>query len=218
MHSFAGRSVETRLFGWPQEFSQRVSQFKIDCARLVRRASGRADVVLLGDSIAAATPMPNGWVNRGLANDSLNDANGDVFDRLTSELLHPNPLAIVVLFGRDDLRRGFMSVDEFVNLYDHLITQLGYLHPTSARIVVNLPPASASQTLFNANIAEFNEKLREIANSHGLPHWDLNERLREQSSAVKSFGRVGDNELLTRSGHAATAAFLDGEWRASKKG
>jgi FkbH-like protein len=217
MHGLAGRSVEGKHSGCSQEFSQGVSQFKIDCARLVRRASRRADAVLLGDSIAAATPMPNGWVNRGLANDSLNDGNGDVFDRLTSELLHPNPLAIVVLFGRDDLRRGFLSVDELVNLYDHLITQLGYLHPTSSRIVANLPSASAAQALFNANIAEFNEKLREIANSHGLPHWDLNEWLREQSPAVESSGRIGDNELLTKSGHAATAAFLDGEWRASKK-
>lgn len=218
MHGFAGRSVESTLSDRSQEYSQRVSQFRIDCARLVRRASGRADVVLLGDSTAAATPMPNGWVNRGLANDSLNDANGDVFDRLTSELLHPNPLAIVVLFGRDDLRRGFMSVGELVNLYDHLITQLGYLHPNSSRIVANLPPASASQPLLNANIAEFNKKLREIADTRGLPHWDLNERLREQSSAVKSFGRIGDNELLTRSGYATTAAFLDGEWRASASG
>src|SRR5215470_16717292 len=183
MHGFAGRSAETILSSWSRESSQRVSQFKIDCARLVRRASGRADVVLLGDSIAAATKMPNGWANRGLANDSLNDANGDVFDRLTSELLHPNPLAIAVLFGRDDLHRGFRSVDELVNLYDHLITQLGYLYPTASRIVVNLPPASASHALLNANIAEFNEKIREIANSHDLPHWDLHQRLREHSSA-----------------------------------
>jgi FkbH-like protein len=218
VHGFAGRSIGTKLSGSSQVYSQRVSQFKIDCARLVRRASGRADIILLGDSLAAATPMPNGWVNRGLANDSLNDANGDVFDRLTSELLHPNPLAIVVLFGRDDLRRGFMSVDELANLYDHLITQLGYLHPTSSLIVSNLPPASASQALFNAKIAEFNEKLREIANYHGLPYWDLNERLREQSSDVESVGLTGNNGLLTRSGHVTTAAFLDGEWHASKKG
>jgi hypothetical protein len=196
MHGFAERSAGSKLSGCSQEFSQQVSPFKIDCARLVRRASGRADVLLLGDSIAAATPMPNGWVNRGLANDSLNDANGDVFDRLTSELLHPNPLAIVVLFGRDDLRRGFMSVDELVNLYDHLVTQLGYLHPTSSRIVASLPPASASR--LNANIAEFNEKLREITSSRGLPYWDLNERLRERSSAVESFGRIDDNVLLTK--------------------
>ena len=162
--------------------------------------------------------MPNGWVNRGLANDSLNDANGDVFDRLASDLLHPNPLAIVVLFGLDDLRRGFASIDDLINLYDHLITQLGYLHPTSSLIVVNLPSAGASQVPLNANIAKFNEKLREIAGSHGLPYWDLNERLREQSSAVESLGRIGDNKLLTRSGHATTAAFLDSEWRASKLG
>jgi FkbH-like protein len=218
MHGFARRSFGSKPSGSSQEFSQRVSQFKIDCARLVRRASGRTDVVVLGDSIAAATPMPNGWVNRGLANDSLNDANGDVFDRLTFELLHPNPLAIVVLFGRDDLRRGFVSVDELVNLYDHLITQLGYLYPTSSRIVCNLPPVSASQGLFNANIVNFNEKLHEIASSRGLPYWDLNGRLRAQSSAVESVGRVGDNEVLSKSGHATTAAFLDGEWRASKKG
>src|SRR5436190_23250026 len=128
MHEIAGRPVGTKFTVSSQEYSQRLSQFRIDCARLVRRAPRRTDVVLLGDSIAAATPMPNGWVNRGLANDSLNDANGDVFDRLTSELLHPNPLAIVVLFGRDDLRRGFTSVDELVKLYEHLIAQLGYLH------------------------------------------------------------------------------------------
>jgi FkbH-like protein len=218
MHEIAGRSVGTKLTVFSQEYSQRLSQFRIDCARLVRRAPRRTDVVLLGDSIAAATPMPNGWVNRGLANDSLNDANGDVFDRLTSELLHPNPLAIVVLFGRDDLRRGFTSVDEFVKLYEHLIAQLGYLHPTSSRVVANLPPARPSQEQFNADIAEFNEKLREIANSHGLPYWDLNKRLREQGSAIEGFGRVGDNGLLTRSGHATTAAFLDREWRATERG
>jgi FkbH-like protein len=218
MHVFVKRSFESKLSGCSQEFSQRVSRFKADCARLVRRASERADVVLLGDSIVAATAMPNGWVNRGLANDSLNDANGDVFDRLTSELLHPNPLAIVVLFGRDDLRRGVRSVNEILNLYDHLITQLGYLHPTSSHIVANLPSASASQASFNANIAEFNEKLREIANSRGLVYWDLNERLRERSSAVQRYGRLGDNELLTKSARATMAAFLDAEWRLSKKG
>ena len=218
MHGFAGRLVETKLSGSSQVFSQRVSQFKIDCARLVRRASGRTDVVLLGDSIAATTPMPNGWVNRGLADDSLNDGNGDVFDRLTSELLHPNPLAIVVLFGRDDLHRGFISVDKLVSLYDHLITQLGYLYPAASRIVVNLPLAPASQALFNGKIAEFNEKLCEIASSHGLPYWDLNERLRWHSSPLERLGRIGNNGLFTKSGYATTAAFLDAEWRASKKG
>jgi len=217
MHGFVGRSSEGTLADGSQEFFQRLSQFRIDCARLVRRASARTDVVLLGDSIAAAAPMPHGWVNRGLANDSLNDANGDVFDRLTSEALHPNPLGIVVLFGRDDLRRGIMSIDELLNLYDHLITQLGRFHPTSSRIIANLPSASASELLFNANIAEFNEKLREIANFHGLPHWDLNERFREQRSALESFGRIGDKEPRTTSGHAITAAFLDSEWRASQK-
>ena len=217
MHGFVGRSFEGTLADGSQEFFQRLSQFRIDCARLVRRASARTDVVLLGDSIAAAAPMPHGWVNRGLANDSLNDANGDVFDRLTSEALHPNPLGIVVLFGRDDLRRGIMSIDELLNLYDHLITQLGRFHPTSSRIIANLPSASASELLFNANIAEFNEKLREIANFHGLPHWDLNERFREQRSALESFGRIGDKEPRTTSGHAITAAFLDSEWRASQK-
>jgi FkbH-like protein len=216
MHGF--RSIESKPYGCSQEYSQRVSQFKVDSARLVRRTSGRADVVLLGDSIATATPMPNGWVNRGLANDSLNDANGDVFDRLTSELLHPNPLAIVVLIGRDDLRRGFMSVDELINLYDFLITQLGYSHPASSRIVANLPPASASLAPFNTNIEEFNEKLRELANSRDLPHWDLNGWLREQGSAVESFSRrVGDEELFNKVGYAKTASFLDREWRASKK-
>jgi FkbH-like protein len=161
--------------------------------------------------------MPNGWVNRGLAYDSLNDVNGDVFDRLTSELLHPNPLAIVVLFGRDDLRRGFMSVDELLSLYDHLIRQLGYLYPTSSRIVANLPSASASRALFNADITQFNEGLHEIADSRSLPYWDLNERLREQGPAKKRLGPFRDNELLSRSGQATTAAFLEGEWQASKK-
>ena len=215
MHGFVRRSSEIKPSGRSQEFSQRVSQFKIDCARLVRRTTGRADVILLGDTIAAVTPMPKGWVNRGLPNDSLNDANGDVFDRLTSELLHPNPSAVVVLLGRDDLLRGFMSVDELHDLYDHLITQLGHLHPTSSCIIANLPPASASQALFNAKIAEFNEKLREIANSRGLAYWDLNAELRQKSSAVE-LERISDNELLDKLGHA-TAAFLDGEWRAYKK-
>ena len=218
MHGFTGRSLESSSSSGFQEFSQQISKFKIDCVRLVRRASGRADVVLLGDSIAAATPMPNGWVNRGLANDSLNAAGGDVFDRLTSELLHPNPLAIVVLIGRDDLRRGSMPVDELLTLYDHLITHLGYLHPTSSVIIANLPKASASQPLFNANIAEFNDKLCEIAHSRGLAYWDLNERLRKHSSAAESFGGVGDSGLLTKFGQATTAAYLDSEWRAFKKG
>ena len=214
MHVLARRrSFGRTLSGRPQEFSQRVSQFEIDCERLVRRASGRTDIVLLGDSIAAATRMPDGWVNRGLANDSLNDSDGDVFDRLTSDLLHPNPLAIVVLFGRDDLRRGVMPVDELVNLYDHLITQLGYFYPTCSRIVASLPLADASQASLNSNIAEFNKGIREIASSRGLAYWDLSQRLQAQESAVK-----GDSGLLTRSGHATTAAFLDGEWQASKKG
>ena len=215
MHGFTGRSLESSSSSGSQEFSQQISKFKIDCARLVRRASGRADVVLLGDSIAAATSMQRGWVNRGLANDSLDDANGDVFDRLTSELLHPNPLAIVVLFGRDDLRRGFMSVDELANLYDHLITQLGYLYPTCSIIVVNLPSVSASQALLKANIAAFNEKLREIALSHRLTYWDLDGQLGPLGSALECVDRVGDQKLLTKSGQAATAAFLDRKWRES---
>ena len=62
--------------------------------------------------------MPKGWVGRGLANDRLNDANVG-FDRPTFGLLHPNPLAIVVLADGDDLRRGFVSADELLNLYDH---------------------------------------------------------------------------------------------------
>jgi FkbH-like protein len=210
------RSLGDNSPGLPPEFSRRVAPFRIDCERLVRQASGRSDVVLLGDSIAAATPVPDGWVNRGLANDSLNDACGDVFDRLTRGLLHPNPLVVVVLFGLDDLRRG-MSVDDVAILYDHLIVQLGYLYPTSVPIVVNLPVPHSTQAEFDANVAEFNKRIREIASSRSLPYWDLNRRLHAQGWAMENFGWDGDNRLLTKSLHARTAAFLDGEWRASKE-
>jgi FkbH-like protein len=216
MHGFVRRSFESKPSDCSREFSQRVSQFRIECARLVRRAADRKDIVLLGDSIAAATPLPKGWVNRGLANDSLDDANGDVFDRLASELLHPNPLAVAVLFGLDDLRRGFSSVDELLDLYGHLITQLGYLHPTSEHIIVNLPLVSHSQSLLNTTIADFNEGLREIASSRGLPFWDLNKQVRAKSSVLKSSSRIGDNEEFTVVGRATTVS-LDGEWHAYKR-
>ena len=43
---------------WSQGFSKCVAIFEIDCARRVRRAPGRTEVALLGDSIAAATRRP----------------------------------------------------------------------------------------------------------------------------------------------------------------
>ena len=154
-------------------------------------------------------------MNRGLSNDSLNAADGDVFDRLTSELLHPNPIAIVVLMGHDDLRRGAMTVDALIDLYGHLITQLGHFHPTAARVVVSLPPAAAGQTSLNASIAEFNARLRELAMSRSVPFWDLHDQLAELGSSTAGGGMVvGDNGLLTRAGQSAMSAFLDTQWRA----
>ena len=210
------QSVRSELSDW-SDYSARISQFKIDCARLTRRTGGRSDVVLLSDSMAAATAMPAGWVNRGVANDSLNSVDGDVFDRITSELLHPNPLAIVILFGRDDLRKGYKSVDELVNHYDHLVTQLSQLHPTSTLIVVSVPPVSPQQALSDDRSSAFNEGIRGISSLRGLPFWDLEKRLRDQGSAWKVSGQVAHEDLLTKSGHALAAAFLDDEWRASNQ-
>jgi FkbH-like protein len=193
------------LMEWSQSFSLGVEHFEIDCARRVRQASGRSEVVLLSDSMAANATVPAGWVNRALKDDSLNAASGDVFDRLTTERLHPNPATIVVLFGRDDMRRGTMSVDGLIDLYGHLLSQLGYLHPKSHKVVVSIPGGSGVSSQLNVAIGEFNGKLRDLAESRGVTFWDLSQQVAGHSVGAKL------DEPLSRSDLAELFAFLERE-------
>ena len=177
MEIFGNWGDGDQMLNLPKHFAQRVAAFERDCARIVRRASSSGDVVALGDSLTEVNKGLPGWINRGIFADHLRWKECDVFDRVGSDRLHPNPKAIVILLGINDLNDNPSDVAGHATFYGYLLANLAQTYPHAKLVAVSLFPTNGPAAHLNQPILEFNEKLREMASSRGALYWDIHQHL-----------------------------------------
>jgi hypothetical protein len=197
------------MFDPDSHFRARVAHFERDCVRAAEGGGGPAKVVFLGDSLVEGAGRWMGWVNRGVGSDHLTWPEQNVFARLGPGRLHPNPSAVVVLIGINDLADRPTLVREHTNAYGELLTQLNDLHPQARLVALSLLPTAGPAHHLNRPVLEFNRHLSELARSRHVPFWDVHSVLSERGarSARPVYFRK-DGLHLSRWGYATLSLYL----------
>ena len=198
------------MFDFSKHFANRVARFERECARFKRSGRGQEGVVFLGDSLVERYKGPLPWVNRGISSDHLQWPEIDIFDRLGSDRLHPNPGAIVTLVGINDLNDAPHDVERPVNAYRFLLANLAQIHPRARIAVCSLLPTCGPAGHLNPGIAEFNRQLADVAALSGAAFLDLHERFVDPATGLARGGFLLEDGLhVSRRGYAELSAFVE---------
>ena len=155
------------MLDFQRHFAQRVARFERDCVTIARSGRGRAGVVFLGDSLVEYYKGSLPWVNRGICSDHLQWPDINVFERLGPDRLHPDPQAIVILLGINDLNDAPDAVDKHVAAYGVLLGTLARLYPDARLVVCSLLPTEGPYVRLGPRIVEFNRGLSDLADATG---------------------------------------------------
>lgn len=200
-----------------EHYASRLASFEKECARLRREGGAAEGVVFLGDAIVEGYRGPLRWVNRGIASDRLLRPERSVFDRIGSDRVHPNPLAIVTLVGVHDLEDAPGAVSKLVAAYRHLLTNLAQTYPRARLVVCSVLPTRAGRGHLNAAIGALNAELAELAPAQGAAYWDVHAELLDGARREADPALVQSDGLrLSWKGYARLSAFV--ERRASELG
>ncbi len=198
------------MLDFPTHFSERIIRFERDCARLAGDDRGRADVVFLGDSLVEFYKGALPWVNRGICSDHLQWPELNVFERLGPDRLHPDPQAIVILVGINDLNDAPDAVDRHADAYGVLLGTLARLYPDARLVVCSLLPTAGPYARLGPRIAELNGRLAEIAATSGAGFLDVHARFVDPSTRMARRGLlVKDGLHLSRRGYAELTALIE---------
>lgn len=133
------------------------------------RASLSADWVgLLRDRHGAAMQFVNAGVN--------GHTTADLLARTEHDVIAPDPAAVVVLIGSNDVRDGVPLVESRANL-TAVVERVQ--EATSARIaLVSLPPLGEDlDSALNRSVDEYNAMLAAVAVEHGATHLPAGQRV-----------------------------------------
>ncbi|MEI6666723.1 MAG: GDSL-type esterase/lipase family protein [Acidobacteriota bacterium] len=195
------------MIDFDKHAATRVALFEEDCARLKGSRRGKADVVLLGDSLAERYKGPLSWVNRGICSDHLQWPSFNIFQRLGTDRLHPNPQAIVILVGINDLNDAPHDLDRHADAYRRLLGDLSQHYPAARLVVCSLLPTSGPAAHLNQPVAQFNLRLSEIAGLAGAGFLDLHACLFDASTGMARRAMlVPDGVHVSRRGYAELTA------------
>lgn len=192
-----------------KHFARRVAQFEQECARLLRSLRHDEDVVFLGDSLVEHYRGRIRWVNRGIESDHLRWPEHNVFERLGSRRLHPDPLAIVTLVGINDVNDAPDDVERHADAYHHLLTNLRHLHARARLVVMSLLPTAGPSRHLNGAVRALNGRLADVASAHGATFWDLHARMFDGARGEARRGLLRDDGIhLDRTGYRVLSDFV----------
>jgi hypothetical protein len=197
------------VFNADQHFKQRVARFERECARIQEHGPSAPEIVFLGDSLVEGAERWLGWVNRGAASDHMRWPAQNVFERLGATRLHPNPLAVVILVGINDVADAPTAFDEHVSAYTDLLTRLEELHSRARFAIVSLLPTARAASHLNGPVLEFNRRLAALARSRSVPFWDVHAAMydRKTEAATPAYFRRDGLHLSFR-GYARLTLYL----------
>jgi len=173
--------------------------------------TGPITYVALGDSTGAGMGAVNGGYVERIHNRILEQRPGsqlfnlcvsgaDTSDVLRSQLnqgVAKNPDLVTLGIGINDIGHG-LTIDQFAENYERILSTLK--EKTTARIVItNIPDISSAPVIapalrdrYKRQFVQFNQRLEEIANRHGVTVFDIYSiTTRELPSHPEYFSRDG---------------------------
>ncbi len=195
------------MLDFPKHFTARIRKFEKECAGFAQNNIRTNDIVFLGDSLIEGLKCKSNWINRGICSDHLRYPDYNVFQRLESNRLHPDPSAIVTLIGINDLCDEPNAVEVHLNSYRFLLNNLKELYPKARLVVTSLLPVCKPD--LNTQIKEFNKGLAMIAESRNAVYLDLHRHLYDfKTQKPKHYFFKNDGVHLNLIGYMAMSAFF----------
>jgi len=140
------------------------------------------NVVLLGDSITEGFDVVKLFprrrvLNRGIGADVIGNALADddnrgVLKRLDESVFDCSPTDVFLLIGINDLGSG-RTPEVMETGYRQLLQQIKSQAPRVKVHVQSLLPCRGNYAKHNANVVDFNDRLRKLADEFGYPFVDL---------------------------------------------
>jgi lysophospholipase L1-like esterase len=139
--------------------------------------------MIIGDSITQRWPddlLPDDFINRGISGDT----SAGVLDRLQFHI-EEKPAAIVLFIGVNDILNGFYG--DTADNYRQMIDRIRQALPDTRIYIISILPLVNS--LENNIVRQVNDRIREVANSYGIPWLNAHDIFEEDGGAVAGYYR-----------------------------
>lgn len=128
---------------------------------------GEVDVAFIGDSLTDGYDLAEYYpgmsvINRGIGGDTTHG----VYDRLEVSVIEPNPKAIVMMIGTNNLTDMFTD-------YEDILARLKAELPDTQVVILSIPPAAGDYADRNGLIAINNLKIQTLAEKYGYVYVDI---------------------------------------------
>lgn len=139
--------------------------------------------MIIGDSITYGWPddlFPDGFINRGISGDTT----AGVLDRLDFHI-EEKPSAIVLFIGVNDIFNDSYGLT--TSHYREMIERIRAALPDTRIYIISILPLENS--FENKIVGHVNEKIKEVAESYGIPWLNAHDIFEENGKAIGRYYR-----------------------------
>ena len=174
---------------------------------------GRGDIVFLGNSITDGGNFEELFNRKDVKNRGIrSDAIPGVMKRL-DQITKGAPKKIFLLIGINDVSYG-LTVDALAARYENLVDEIMKKTPDTQLYIQSVMPINNSFGVYKSlkdkekTVKEFNERIKEIADSRGLKYVDLWTVLADANGNLKK-DYTNDGLHLTGAGYRAWTGYIE---------
>jgi lysophospholipase L1-like esterase len=152
-------------------------------------------VVLLGDSITEGFDVPTYFsgrrvLNRGIGadvigNDMAKDDPRGVLQRMDDSVFNCAATDVFLMIGINDLGSG-RTPDKMEIGYREILKRIKEKAPAVRVHVESVLPTRGNHAKHNANVVDFNQRLRKLAEEFGYDYVDLHKLMADEKGELKS--------------------------------
>lgn len=175
------------------------------------------NVVLLGDSITEGFDVTKNFprrrvLNRGISADVIGNAlpaddNRGVLKRLGESIYDCSPTDVFLMIGINDLGTGH-TPEVMEAGYREILTQVKSQAPRVKVHIQSLLPCRNNYAKHNANVLDFNARLRKLAEEFGYDYLDIHALAADDKGELKA-EFTGDGLHLNAAGYEPWKAEID---------
>ncbi len=157
----------------------------------------KEQIVMLGDSITEGFELKkyfpeHPFVNRGIVSDHIKWLdNKGLVDRITPDVLAPNPSNIFILIGVNEINDDPAAIDTYLTNYKELIISLKKNYPKAQIWLQSALPTSGKYAKLNPAINQFNNKLSILAEGAGALYINLHSIMAANGELKAEYSRDG---------------------------
>jgi lysophospholipase L1-like esterase len=166
--------------------------------------------LFIGDSITDGFPFSELLPGKDIVNKGISGASSrEILDRFNAEWVQDNPSRVFICLGTNDLARGVDDDSITGNLSSLVSHTREYLQPGAPRIyLTSLFPTLSNPSRPNDRIDRLNNRIHQLALSHGEPYLHLNVFFKDGENRLMP-GFTDDGLHLNREGYKLWAGLIE---------